>query len=113
MYRLCYAFATIVLIAALAGTAGATKALVFQFASLTDVHWQMSGEVVLMTLLGGMGTPIGPLLGTGIMHYLIDITSGFTSGYLFVVGGVLLLLVLWFPQGLMGAVRTKWLSWLP
>ena len=56
-----------------------------------------------------MGTTIGPLLGTGIMHYLIDITSG----DLLVVGAVLLLLVLWFPQGLMGAVRTKWVSWLP
>ena len=47
--------------AALAGLAGATKALVFQLASLTDVHWSMSGEVVLMALLGGMGTIFGPL----------------------------------------------------
>src|SRR5690606_18265953 len=52
-----------VLSAALSGTAGSAKALVFQFASLTDVHWQMSGEVVLMTLLGGMGTIFGPVVG--------------------------------------------------
>jgi hypothetical protein len=45
---------------AIAGTAGATKSLVFQLASLTDVHWSMSGEVVLMTLVGGMGTLFGP-----------------------------------------------------
>ena len=51
--------------AALAGLAGATKALVFQLASLTDVHWTMSGEVVLMTLLGGMGTVFGPIVGAG------------------------------------------------
>ena len=49
-----------VLSATLAGLAGATKAIVFQLASLTDVHWTMSGEVVLMTLVGGMGTVFGP-----------------------------------------------------
>ena len=49
--------------ATLAGLAGATKALVFQLASLTDVHWTMSGEVVLMTLLGGLGTVFGPVVG--------------------------------------------------
>ena len=49
--------------AALAGLAGATKALVFQLASLTDVHWTMSGEVVLMTLVGGLGTIFGPVVG--------------------------------------------------
>jgi branched-chain amino acid transport system permease protein len=46
--------------ASLAGMAGATKTLVFQLASLSDVHWHMSGEVVLMTLLGGLGTILGP-----------------------------------------------------
>ena len=49
--------------AALAGLAGATKAIVFQLASLTDVHWTMSGEVVLMTLVGGIGTIFGPIVG--------------------------------------------------
>ena len=52
-----------VLSATLAGLAGATKAIVFQLASLTDVHWSMSGEVVLMTLVGGMGTVFGPIVG--------------------------------------------------
>src|SRR5690606_37532837 len=55
-----YKLAVFVLSAGLAGLAGATKAIVFQLASLTDVHWTMSGEVVLMTLLGGMGTVFGP-----------------------------------------------------
>jgi branched-chain amino acid transport system permease protein len=54
-----YKLAAFVLSAAHAGLAGATKAIVFQLASLTDVHWSMSGEVVLMTLLGGMGTSSG------------------------------------------------------
>ena len=56
-----------VLSAALAGLAGATKAIVFQLASLTDVHWSMSGEVVLMTLLGGMGTIFGPVVGAAVI----------------------------------------------
>ena len=58
-----YKFLAFVLSATLAGLAGATKAIVFQLASLTDVHWTMSGEVVLMTLLGGMGTIFGPVVG--------------------------------------------------
>ena len=53
--------------AALAGLAGATKAIVFQLASLTDVHWPMSGEVVLMTLVGGLGTVFGPVVGAFVI----------------------------------------------
>src|SRR5436190_23456967 len=56
-----YKLMAFVLSAGLAGLAGATKAIVFQLASLTDVHWSMSGEVVLLTLLGGMGTVFGPV----------------------------------------------------
>ena len=62
-----YKLLAFVLSAALSGLAGATKAIVFQFASLTDVHWTMSGEVVLMTLLGGMGTIFGPVVGAFII----------------------------------------------
>jgi ABC-type branched-subunit amino acid transport system permease subunit len=58
-----YKYLAFVLSATLAGLAGATKAIVFQLASLTDVHWSMSGEVVLITLLGGMGTVFGPVIG--------------------------------------------------
>ena len=62
-----YKLAAFVLSAALAGLAGATKAIVFQLASLTDVHWTMSGEVVLMTLLGGLGTVFGPVVGAFVI----------------------------------------------
>ena len=62
-----YKLLAFVLSAALSGLAGATKALVFQLASLTDVHWTMSGEVVLMTLLGGLGTVFGPVIGAFIV----------------------------------------------
>src|SRR5262245_12563326 len=62
-----YKLLAFVLSAALAGLAGSTKAIVFQLASLTDVHWTMSGEVVLMTLLGGMGTIFGPVVGAFVI----------------------------------------------
>src|SRR5436309_1665216 len=62
-----YKLIAFILSATLAGLAGATKAIVFQLASLTDVHWTMSGEVVLMTLLGGMGTIFGPVVGAFII----------------------------------------------
>src|SRR3546814_19233420 len=58
-----YKHQAFVLSAALSGAAGATKAIVFQLASLTDVHWSMSGEVILMTLIGGLGTTLGPVVG--------------------------------------------------
>jgi branched-chain amino acid transport system permease protein len=66
-----------------------------------------------LTLLGGAGTAVGPLLGTGIMFYLVDIASGFTSSYLLVVGAALLALTLWFPKGIGGELRARWLGWLP
>ena len=62
-----YKLAAFVMSAALAGLAGGLKALVFQFATLTDVGWQMSGEVILMTLLGGIGTMVGPIVGAGLV----------------------------------------------
>jgi branched-chain amino acid transport system permease protein len=97
-----YKLLAFVLSATLAGVAGGTKALVFQLASLTDVHWTMSGEVVLMTLLGGLGTVFGPAVGAFILitleHYLAQIGSWFTivQGLIFVV------CVLTFRRGVVG-----------
>ena len=71
--------------AALSGLAGAVKALVFQLASLTDAHWTMSGEVVLMTLLGGLGTVFGPVVGAFVIialeNYLAEFGPYFTDRY--------------------------------
>ena len=72
-----YKLLAFVLSAALSGLAGATKAIVFQLASLTDVHWTMSGEVVLMTLLGGMGTIFGPVVGAFAIIGLESYLAGF------------------------------------
>ena len=97
-----YKLIAFVLSATLAGTAGATKVLVFQLASLTDVHWTMSGEVVLMTLLGGMGTVFGPVVGAFLVisleHYLAQIGSWLTI----VQGTIFIVCVLTFRRGVIG-----------
>jgi branched-chain amino acid transport system permease protein len=91
-----------VLSASLAGVAGSTKAIVFQFASLTDAHWQMSGEVILMTLIGGMGTIFGPVVGSVVIitlqHYLADIGSWVQV----VIGAIFIVSVLLFRRGVVG-----------
>ena len=71
-----YKLGAFVMSAALAGLAGGTKAIVFQFATLTDVQWQMSGEVILMTLLGGIGTLIGPVVGAGLRDRPTKLSRG-------------------------------------
>jgi branched-chain amino acid transport system permease protein len=94
---------------ALAGTAGGTKSLVFQLASLTDVHWSMSGEVVLMTLVGGMGTLFGPLVGAAVIvsmeNYLAQLGAWVTvvQGFIFVV------CVLAFRRGIIGEIA-NWIK---
>jgi branched-chain amino acid transport system permease protein len=91
-----------VLSAALAGLAGATKAMVFQLASLTDVTWQMSGEVVLMTLVGGLGTVFGPIVGAGIIIAMQNYLAGFGEWVLVIQGGIFVVTVLLFRRGIVG-----------
>jgi branched-chain amino acid transport system permease protein len=99
-----YKLLAFVLSAALAGLAGSTKALVFQFASLTDVNWTMSGEVVLMTLVGGIGTILGPVVGafllTTMENYLAQAGSYVTT----IEGAIFVLCVLTFREGIVGVV---------
>ncbi len=88
--------------ATITGLAGATKAVVFQSATLTDVHWSMSGEVVLMTLLGGMGTVLGPLFGAGIIVTLQDYLAGMGSWVTVITGTIFVVCVLTFRRGVVG-----------
>ena len=100
-----------VLSAALAGLAGATKAIVFQLASLTDVTWQMSGEVVLMTLVGGMGTVFGPIVGAGIIITMQNYLAGFGEWVLVIQGAIFVVTVLLFRRGIVGeiiAFASRW-----
>ncbi len=91
-----------VLSASLAGLAGATKALVFQLASLTDVAWQMSGEVVLMTLVGGMGTVFGPIVGAAIIIWMQSGLAGLGEWVLVIQGVIFVTTVLLFRRGVVG-----------
>ncbi|MDO6562226.1 branched-chain amino acid ABC transporter permease [Amphritea sp. 1_MG-2023] len=99
-----YKWVAFIISSALAGLAGSTKTLVFQLASLTDVHWHMSGEVVLMTLLGGMGTIFGPLVGAGVVISIQNLLSGGELGnYIHIIMGVIFIIcVLAFRSGLVG-----------
>ena len=93
-----------VLSAALAGLAGGTKAMVFQLASLTDVTWQMSGEVVLMTLVGGMGTVFGPVVGASIIIYMQNYLAGFGEWVLVIQGAIFVTTVMLFRRGIVGEI---------
>jgi branched-chain amino acid transport system permease protein len=89
---------------ALAGLAGATKAIVFQLASLTDVAWQMSGEVVLMTLLGGLGTVLGPAVGAAVIVTMQNYLKGLGDWVLVVQGLIFVVTVLVFRRGIVGEI---------
>lgn len=97
----------------LSAAAGAAYAILFSYVGSTFASILFSIYPLLWTLLGGVGTLLGPLLGTGLMFYLVDLASSWTSAYLLVVGVALVVLVLWFPLGFLGWVRARWLAWLP
>jgi len=97
-----YKLLAFVLSATLSGLAGGTKAIVFQLASLTDVHWTMSGEVVLMTLLGGLGTVFGPVVGAFVVVSLENYLSQLGSWVTVVQGVIFVLCVLTFRRGVIG-----------
>ena len=98
-----YKLMAFVLSASMAGVAGALKALVFQLASLTDVHWHMSGEVVLMTLLGGLGTIFGPAVGAFTIVVLENELADKVGPWVTVImGGIFVVCVLAFRRGLVG-----------
>tara|TARA_R110002167_G_scaffold116313_2_gene291362 strand:- start:102 stop:1070 length:969 start_codon:yes stop_codon:yes gene_type:complete len=97
-----YKLLAFVLSATLSGTAGAMKAIVFQIASLTDVFWAMSGEVVLMTLIGGLGTVFGPILGAFFVVGLQDYLADYGSLVTIIQGVIFVICVLAFRRGLVG-----------
>lgn len=104
-----YKLAAFVMSAALAGLAGAIKALVFQFATLTDVAWQMSGEVILMTLLGGIGTMAGPIFGAGFVVALQNMLATSDFPVTIATGLIFMVCVLIFRRGIVGEIYA-WLE---
>jgi branched-chain amino acid transport system permease protein len=104
-----YKLLAYVLSATLAGLAGATKALVFELASLTDVHWTMSGEVVLMVLLGGLGTVFGPVVGALIIIAMENYLAQLGSWVTVTQGVIFVICVLSFRRGVIGELG-HWLK---
>ncbi|MER8444380.1 branched-chain amino acid ABC transporter permease [Mesorhizobium sp. M1066] len=105
--------AAVVVSGAICASAGAAYALLFGYVGSSFASVQYSILPLLWVLLGGAATTLGPLIGTLFMYYVIDITSGYTSAYLLIVGIALILLVLFFPKGILGSIRQRWLGWLP
>ena len=97
-----YKLAAFVLSAALTGVAGGTKAIVFQLASLTDVNWPMSGEVVLMTLVGGLGTVFGPVIGAFVIIAMQNYLAAFGQWVLVIQGTIFVICVMLFRRGIVG-----------
>ena len=108
-----YKLLALVLSGVMSGAAGAGYALLFAYVGSPFASIQYSIFALLWALLGGVGTVLGPLVGAGLMFYLVDIAGDFTSSYLLVVGVVLVVLILWYPKGLLGSLRERWLPWLP
>jgi branched-chain amino acid transport system permease protein len=106
-----FKLAAFVLSATLAGTAGATKAIVMQLASLTDVNWPMSGEVVLMTLVGGLGTLFGPVAGAFFIIAMQTYLSSIGQWVSVIQGGIFVACVLLFRRGIVGELLAlgRWL----
>ncbi|NUB45029.1 branched-chain amino acid ABC transporter permease [Fertoebacter nigrum] len=96
-----------VLSATLSGLGGGLKAIVLQFATLTDVHWVTSGEVVLMVLVGGIGTLAGPIVGAAIMVVVHDYLAWLGPWVMVVQGSIFILTVLLFRQGIIGTIGRK------
>jgi len=97
-----YKLVAFILSATLAGTAGATKAIVLQLASLTDVNWPMSGEVVLMTLVGGLGTIFGPVAGAFVILVMQFKLAPIGEWVLVIQGAIFVACVLLFRRGIVG-----------
>jgi branched-chain amino acid transport system permease protein len=102
-----YKLVAFVLSATLAGLAGSLKALVFQLASLTDVHWTMSGEVVLMTLVGGLGTIFGPIVGAFFIVAMENYLAQVGQWVLVIQGAVFVICVLSFRRGIVGELAAR------
>jgi branched-chain amino acid transport system permease protein len=108
-----YRLGALVLSGLYCGAAGAAYGLLFGYVGATFASIQYSILPLLYVLLGGAGTVLGPFVGTLLMFYLIDLSSGVTAAHLMVVGVALLALVLFAPRGVLGALRARFLPWLP
>jgi len=102
-----YKLVAFILSAAISGVAGGTKAIVFGVATLIDVHFSMSGEVLLMTLLGGLGTIFGPVIGALVMTSMENYFAPFGAWVTVTQGMIFVACVLAFRRGIIGELATR------
>ena len=93
------------------GLAGALYAIYFHLAPLNTLYWTTSGSVVMMTILGGIGTFVGPFIGATVFLLLQDLISTVTKSWQLFVGGIFMLFVLFFPEGIWGTLQEKIRFW--
>ena len=108
-----YRLVAVLVSGCLAGVAGSAYTLLFSYVGSAFAGILYSIYPLIWTLLGGAGTVLGPLVGTLVMTYVVDITSGYTTAYLLVVGAALVVMILWAPAGIVGGIRARWAAWLP
>ncbi|MFQ5897218.1 MAG: branched-chain amino acid ABC transporter permease [Candidatus Methylomirabilia bacterium] len=108
-----YKLLALIISGGISGASGSTYTLIFSYVGSSFASILYSIYPLLWTLLGGTATTIGPFMGTALMTYAVDKTSEFTSSYLLVVGAALIILIIWFPAGVIGGIRAKWVRWLP
>ncbi len=105
--------AAVVASGTICAAAGAAYVLLFGYAGSTLASVQYSILPLLWVLLGGAATTLGPLVGTVLMYYMVDVASGYTAAYMLIVGVMLIALILYFPKGILGTLRSRWIGWLP
>jgi branched-chain amino acid transport system permease protein len=96
-----------VLSAAICGLAGSLRALHLSIVPIDSLHYLQSGQAVMMSILGGMGTFFGPFIGAAVMLYLEDVVTTFTKHWMAVIGLVFMFFVLFFPKGIWGTILSK------
>lgn len=95
---------------ALSGLAGALYSLTFRYANAGLMHWTVSGDAVMWTLLGGAGSLVGPIVGTGLLVAFSDYVSSWFENYKIIIGALIILVVLAVPQGVTGMIRDLWMA---
>ncbi len=108
-----YKLLVLVISGAVSGLCGSVFAVITSYVGASFAAILYSIYPLLWTLLGGPGTTLGPLVGAAAMTYTVEVASRFTSSYLIVVGGALVILVMRFPSGIVGGIRRRWAPWLP
>lgn len=112
-----YKLLSFVIAGALAGFAGGIYIIYNSFISPDQIYWTASGDILIMVMLGGAGTLIGPVIGTGLFLLMKNVVSSYSQHWLFIIGAIFICFVLFFPSGIWGTLRqVRWrtvLKWRP